>query len=289
MKTKALVSVNIRTYNSAKTLAETLESVKKQTYPQIEIVISDGNSKDKSVDIAKSYGAKIAYANKLGDARYQNFKNSHGKYILSLDSDQMLEPKVIEECVRLCDSEGRSGNKQSYDAVTISEKSIIQKGTLIEKLIAYDKQVVDKNQDADATFGTACPRFFRKTILSRINWQKNLAVFDDTILYSELIRAGARVTYLSHASIHHHEVTDWWTFCKKFFRYGKGYFRALQTNPGTIVAHSLPRRSYFSKAALTKPHYFFGLLILYGMKIGSASLGAFVGLFERIFLDTKKI
>lgn len=281
MKPYPLVSVNIRTYNSAQTLRETLESVKRQSYPNVEIVISDGFSKDRSVAIAERFGARVHFADKLGDARKQNYKHSRGKYILSLDSDQSLEQRVIEECVRLCE-------KKKFDAVTISEKSIIQKGTLIEKLIAYDKWVIDKNRDADATFGTACPRFFRKTILSEIRWPKNLAVFDDTILYNELTTRGAKVTYLSHPSIFHHEVSDWRTFMKKFFRYGKGYFGALRVEPGTIAAHSLPRRSYFSTYALSKPGYFVGLLVLYSVKVGSAGLGAFVGLLQQTFLKTKR-
>lgn len=281
MKKTPLVSVNIRTYNSARTLGETLESVKRQTYKSIEIIISDGFSKDESVKIAKRYGAQVHYADKLGDARQQNYKNSRGTYVLSLDSDQVLEKKVIESCVKLCEV-------KRFDAVTISEHSIIQKGTLIEKLIAYDKWVVDKNRDADPKFGTACPRFFRKSILSEIKWPKNLAVFDDTILYNELIRRGGKEVYLPYPSILHHEVDNWWVFAKKFFRYGKGYFGALRVQPGTIAAHSLPRRSYFSKYALEKPGYFLGLLALYGVKVSSASLGAIVGFIEQ-FLSEKNI
>ncbi len=276
-----LVSVNIRTYNSANTLPETLESVKGQTYPNVEIVISDGFSKDGSAGIARRYGARVHYADKLGDARAQNYKNSRGEYVLSLDSDQVLEPKVIEACVKLCESKG-------FDAVTISEKSIIQKGTLVEKLIAYDKWVIDKNRDADALFGTACPRFFRKTILSKVHWPENLAVFDDTILYNELVRRGAKTAYLASASVLHHEVSDWWTFMRKFFRYGKGYFGALQVQPGAVAAHSLPRRSYFTKHAFTKPAYFLGLLVLYGVKVGAAGLGASVGLVEHAFSSPSK-
>ena len=45
MKNKPLVSVNIRTFNSEKTLEKTLESVKNQTYPNTEIIVSDGNSR----------------------------------------------------------------------------------------------------------------------------------------------------------------------------------------------------------------------------------------------------
>ena len=275
MKTP-LVTVNIRTYNSGDTLKETLESVKKQTYKNIEIVVSDGHSRDESVKIAKEYGAKVNYADKLGDARYKNYQESSGEYILSLDSDQLLDKEVIEECVKTCEQD-------KFDMLTIPEKSIVDKGTFLQNLISYDKWLVDQNQDADAVFGTACPRFFKKELLNKIKWPKELAVFDDTILYAELLKNGAKVKYLTGHYIRHHEVSSWWVFGKKFFRYGKGYFRALKEKPGTIAAHSLPRRSYFSKAAFTKPHFFFGLLVLYSVKAFAASTGVLRYFIEDLF------
>lgn len=274
MKTQSLVSVNIRTFNSEKTLEKTLQSVKNQTYRNFEIIVSDGRSTDNSIDIAKRYGARVHYVEKLGDARYKDYQKSRGKYLLSLDSDQVLDSRVIEKCVDLCEKKG-------FDAVTISEKSIVQKGTLLEKLIAYDKWVIDQNKDADATFGTACPRFFKKELFDTLKWPKGLAVFDDTILYAELIKNGAKVAYLSKPSIRHHEVSSWIVLFKKFIRYGKGYPNAFKSQPSTIAAHSLPRRSYFSKAALTKPHYFFGLLILYIVKVSAAAMGAFSSMLQK--------
>ncbi|OGH18882.1 MAG: hypothetical protein A3F31_04885 [Candidatus Levybacteria bacterium RIFCSPHIGHO2_12_FULL_38_12] len=271
-----LVSVNIRTFNSEKTLEKTLKSVKDQTYPNIEIVVSDGYSKDNSVEIAKKFDAKINFADKLGDARYQNYIHSKGKYIISLDSDQFLDQNIIEICVYECE-------KNEYNALIIAEKSMIKKGTFLEKLLAYDKWVVDKNQDADAVFGTACPRFFRKDLLKDVKWPRNLAVFDDTILYGQLLAKGAKIKYISNSFIRHSEVTTWIAFVKKFYRYGKGYFRALKEKPTTIAAHSLPRRSYFSKAAFSKPHYFFGLLLLYIIKVSAAGTGALTSLLSSLF------
>ncbi|OGG24519.1 hypothetical protein A3A79_05030 [Candidatus Gottesmanbacteria bacterium RIFCSPLOWO2_01_FULL_43_11b] len=266
MKQQPLVSINIPTYNSGKTLVETLESIKKQTHHAIELIVSDGFSIDNTVEIAKRYKAKIRFVEKLGDARYQDYKASNGKYLFSVDSDQVLDPNVVEECVKLCEEKG-------YDGVTIREKSIVTKGTLLENLIAYDKWIIDKNRADDAVFGTACPRFFRKSIFDRITWPKGLSVFDDTILYVQLVKMGSRIAYLSRASVRHHEVTSWYAFIKKFFRYGKGYFGALKTQPATIAAHSLPRASYFSLAALSKPYYFLGLLLLYTVKVLSAGAG----------------
>ena len=52
---KPLVSVGVLTYNSAKTVLETLESIKAQTYENIELIISDDASKDNTVEVCKKW------------------------------------------------------------------------------------------------------------------------------------------------------------------------------------------------------------------------------------------
>lgn len=280
MKLKPLVSVNIRTYNSEKTLRDTLESIKKQSYKNIEILISDGYSKDNSVTVAREFGAKVNFADKLGDARYQNYINSKGKYVFSVDSDQVLDNDLIETCVYECEA-----NKNNV--LIIAEKSLLRNGTFLEKLLKYDKWLIDKTQDADVVFGTACPRFFKKDLLEDIAWPKELSIFDDTVLYSQLSSKDAKIKYVSNQFLKHYEATSWLTFAKKFYRYGKGYIAALKVEPKTIAAHSLPRRAYFTKFAISKPHYFLGLMLLYTIKASMASLGAISALVEGNLLPKK--
>jgi glycosyltransferase involved in cell wall biosynthesis len=261
-----LVSVNIRTLNSEKTLQAALESIRKQTYKNIEIVVSDGHSKDKTVAIAKKYGAKIHYIDKLGDARHEDYAISKGVYIFCLDSDQVASPGLIKTCVDMCEY-----NK--VDVIIISERALIQKGTLLENLLAYDKWVIDQNPDKSAFFGTMFPRFFRKSVIDQVVWPKGLGMFDDVILYSKLLELGAQVEYLGTEHIGHHEVTDWHVYLKKWFRYGKGYYGALKEKPPTVLTHTLPRRVYFSRASFTKPHYLLGLFFLYVVKCTAAGFG----------------
>lgn len=275
MKKFPLVSVNIPTYNSSLTLAETLESVKEQTYPNIEIIVADGHSRDATLKIAKKYGAKVYYAQELGRARYTAFSKSKGEYILFFDSDQIMDKDLITKCAEKC-------QKTNCDALTLSEKSIIRKGTLVEKLIAYDKFVIDSLKDDDAIFGTAVPRFFRAEILRGIVWPKELSVFDHTGIFLEIVKKGARVEYISSPSLRHYEVDSWRKFFKKFYRYGLYYFDALKNYPGPVIAHSFPRRVYFTKVALNKPHYFFGLLALYIVKGTAAFIGIISYFWQKI-------
>ena len=281
VRQRPLVSINIRTFNSAKTLAETLDSVRKQTYPKTEIVISDGYSRDNSVEIARKYGAVITYAKQLGDARYKVFKNSRGEYALSLDSDQVMDKNLIEECIR-------KSQKYNYDALIISEKSFLDKDTFLERLITYDKYLIDKDRKGNKLFDTACPRFFKKSVLLSVDWPKKLSIFDDTILYAMLRKFGAKIGYLKRASIWHHEVGSWKVLFKKFYRYGKGYFKAFRVSPKVVAFHSFPRRSYFSKYVLRKPQYLFPLFFLYLVKVLAALSGALASVIESFFAKLKR-
>lgn len=58
MENLPLVSVVVLTYHSADTVTETLDSIKKQDYPNIELIITDDDSKDPTVDIVKEWVAQ---------------------------------------------------------------------------------------------------------------------------------------------------------------------------------------------------------------------------------------
>jgi len=79
-------------YNSEKEIGRALESIRSQTVDQnlIEILVVDGGSKDKTIDIAKSYGAKvIKNPYRLPEpAKMIGLKEAKGKYILIMDTDE---------------------------------------------------------------------------------------------------------------------------------------------------------------------------------------------------------
>lgn len=90
-----IISIAIATYNSEKTLALTLDSIKKQTYPKqkIETLIIDGGSTDATKKIAKKYRCKIIPNPKtdLIFAKQIGFNKAKGKYLIFLDSDEVFE------------------------------------------------------------------------------------------------------------------------------------------------------------------------------------------------------
>src|SRR5258708_81859 len=102
-----LVSVVIPTFNCDTLIGDCLESVKKQTYKPLEIIVVDSFSTDNTPKIAKKYGKVYSFGRDpkqihIFGAPYQrNYGGSKakGKYIYWIDSDMRLTPGLIDLCV----------------------------------------------------------------------------------------------------------------------------------------------------------------------------------------------
>lgn len=100
------VSVIVTTKNEEINIANCLESIKRQNYPQdkIEIIVVDNNSTDRTKEIAKKYTDKVYnFGPERSAQRNFGVKQAIGKYILYLDADMILSEDVISECVEKCE------------------------------------------------------------------------------------------------------------------------------------------------------------------------------------------
>src|ERR1700757_728360 len=94
------LSVVIITFNEEANIARTLESVQ----PLIadgkgEIIVVDSGSSDRTVEIGKSFGAKVFVEEWKGYAAQKNsaIDKATGDWILSLDADEELSPELQAE------------------------------------------------------------------------------------------------------------------------------------------------------------------------------------------------
>lgn len=87
------ITIVMPAYNSEKTIERALQSVRKQTMDQnaIEILVIDGGSTDKTVQIARKYGAIILKnPEKVPEvAKRIGFAYAHGEYVIEQDSDEV--------------------------------------------------------------------------------------------------------------------------------------------------------------------------------------------------------
>lgn len=100
-----LVSIIIPTLNEEMYIEETLLSIKNQTYKDIEIIVSDGCSEDRTVDIARKYADDvIVKKTNIATARNIGVKHAKGEIFIFLDADSCLEPAWVQRTLRFFDN-----------------------------------------------------------------------------------------------------------------------------------------------------------------------------------------
>lgn len=110
---KPLVSVVIPTYNRARYIAETIDSVLAQTYDNVEIIVIDDGSTDNTAEVVAPFLDRIRYIQQVnserGAARNHGLRLATGKYIAFLDSDDLWLPRKAEQGVAFLEANPHVG------------------------------------------------------------------------------------------------------------------------------------------------------------------------------------
>ena len=100
-----LVSVIITTKNEEKNIVNCLQSIKKQAFKNIEVILVDNFSKDNTVKLGKNYTSLIYLkGNERSTQRNYGVQIAQGKYVFYLDADMILSRNLIAECVNICEN-----------------------------------------------------------------------------------------------------------------------------------------------------------------------------------------
>lgn len=104
-----LVCAVICNFNGAKHLDDCLQSLKQQTYPHLEIIVSDNGSTDASAAICASYGVRFENSganNGLAWAYNSGVAKSRGEFAFVANNDMWFAPDCIEKLVAAMKSQG---------------------------------------------------------------------------------------------------------------------------------------------------------------------------------------
>jgi glycosyltransferase involved in cell wall biosynthesis len=121
-----LVSICIPTYNGGKYLQEALNSVKSQAYKNVEVIISDDNSKDETLAICQKFKEESDFPvyiyHHIPDGIGSNWnycvEKSNGEYIKFLFQDDILFPNCLSEMVDIL-------VKKTQIAMVVSKRKLI--------------------------------------------------------------------------------------------------------------------------------------------------------------------
>lgn len=132
-----LVTILTVAFNAEATIAKTMESVLNQTYGNIEYIVIDGASKDKTVEVAKSYqktfddasGRSLTVISESDKGMYDGLnkgaRKAHGELVGQINADDWYEPDAVETMVGLYEEE-------EYDAAWGSIRIMKKSGDMIK-------------------------------------------------------------------------------------------------------------------------------------------------------------
>jgi glycosyltransferase involved in cell wall biosynthesis len=192
MKDSSLVSVVIPTYNSEKTLAKCLESIKNQTYKNTEGIIVDNFSTDKTTEIAREHGANVIEIEAIrSKARNIGIQQSKGYFVLCIDSDMELTQKVVEDCAKIFQLDKNAGG------VIIPEKSIGDNFWV--KVRDFERSFYEDTEIESA-------RFFRKDLAEKVGgYEEDVVFYEESTLPQKIEKLGHDVKLRVNSYILHNE------------------------------------------------------------------------------------
>ncbi|MBL8100359.1 MAG: glycosyltransferase [Anaerolineales bacterium] len=141
-----LVSIITPSYNQAKYLEQTIQSVLTQAYPNIECIVIDGGSNDSSVEVIKKYQDKLAYwvsekDNGQAHAINKGFEKANGEIVAWLNSDDYYLPNTINQVVKTFEENPNAvlvyGNMLAVDENGKTFNTLNYKQLTLEDLICF--------------------------------------------------------------------------------------------------------------------------------------------------------
>jgi len=270
-----LVSIIVPAYNAEKTIGKFINSILNQTYPNIELIIVNDGSNDRTKEIVKDFIEKSKEFNiKLVDqenqgmtrARNNGYKQSQGEYVWFLDSDMELPiGNEIEKCVKKCEKEG-------WDGLMIPERS--QGSGLWAKCRGFEKILNDDDIYKNAV------RFMRRYIPENIGlYDSELTAAEDFEFHNRAMSAGFKTTLIKDIFIYHYEVESVKKMIKKAYNYGKTMPLYIKKYPKeSFQQFFILRPSYLKnwKKFLKNPLLGLGLLFMKFIQYIAASIGMMV-------------
>lgn len=186
------ISVIVPVYNVEKYLAKCLDSLIKQTYQNIEVLVINDGSTDDSEKIIKEYSSefphKIKAFNKenggLSDARNFGIEKSTGDYIGFVDSDDYVTEMMFEEMLNLAE-------KHDAEMVICNIQKVDEYGNITQKLTQIPN--MPEKIDLENNFSVfsdlsyfACNKLFKKELFAEKRFKKGVH-FEDIQLIPQLL------------------------------------------------------------------------------------------------------
>ena len=163
-KVEPLISVIVPIYKVEKYLRKCVDSILRQTFANLEIILVNDGSPDECAEICNEYqktDCRIKVIHKsnggLSSARNAGLDIAKGDYIGFVDSDDWIEPEMYQKLIE-------TAMNSEADVVQCGYKVVTEEGNLVREYISEREDFFGGNEIADA--------FFKTTKIGDVAWNK---------------------------------------------------------------------------------------------------------------------
>lgn len=259
------ISIVVCTFNGADKIRLLLDSLKKQTYKNLEIIIVDDGSTDRTSDIVKKYPFKLIKhkTNRgLADSRNTGVKNSGGNIIVFTDDDCIADKNWIKEIVKCYQQNPEinavGGRVEPYSIDTLLEKyayyakhpiyihpteigSKRRVKSYLSNMFGTKQKTLKNGQKLSGLMGLNSS-YNKELIMKAGMHQPGIRRGVDWDLNMKLRKVGLNAIYCDKAVIYHKHRIGLKAFLKHMFSYGKVYWQTHKLHPKEVrfVPRPLP-------------------------------------------------
>ena len=228
------VSIIIPIYNAENYISLCLDSVRKQTYEKLEVILIDDGSKDASGSICDDYANKepritVFHRENAGVSASRNFglEKAQGEYILFADADDTMEPKLIQECIKLAKRNKADLVVFGFRYHLMDEKRMVENGLgktfcgTRKEVFQTHFQLLIENEILNPPWN----KFVRKDLVAtnQIRFHENYSICED-MAYSIQLFSASKKTVVSKGIYYNYYVKSTGTLV---FKFHENYFEAL--------------------------------------------------------------
>ena len=211
-----MVSIIIPNWNGREFLAKCLDSLRIQTYPDLEVILADNASSDQSVDFVKSLFPEVKIVQLETNrgfcgAANEGIKIAKGEFVALLNNDAVADPKWIEELLKGLMSSEKIGfcapkilQMVNGAKIDTAGDGYTRYGTAIKRGQNSNRDKYSENQFVFGACGAAV--LYRKSMLEEIGYfdEDLFCLYEDVDLSFRAQLAGFKCLYVPTAVVYHH-------------------------------------------------------------------------------------
>lgn len=218
MKTNPLISIIVLTYNSSTTILETLESIKRQTYSNIELIISDDASSDDTVSVCKGWLSEngdrfvrqklLTVDKNTGVPANENraISECQGRWLKDIAGDDVLLDTCIADFVEyvICHPDARVVFSRCCPFIVVNGEKKFLREIPTDNQKRYYTLSVDLQRICHYYWQLPFPgpvSFFKKEIFDTYSFDEKYECLEDYPFYMQLLEDKIHIDYMDKVTV----------------------------------------------------------------------------------------